>query len=141
MFSEVSDFIISISFHTLMFSSLFSVCVIYVKFGLSVAALFQELSNTLKSESGKLYGVKCDVTKESDVKTAFKWVESNLGGVDILVNNAGADSTNSLLGTATCLYNSTYYLNLNLLIPVRINLLFYLFFHSRPIQYFYVSFL
>jgi NAD(P)-dependent dehydrogenase (short-subunit alcohol dehydrogenase family) len=55
-----------------------------------MAALFQELSKSLKSEKGKLYAVKSDVSKESDIQAAFKWVKANLGGEDILVNNAAA---------------------------------------------------
>jgi Dehydrogenases with different specificities (related to short-chain alcohol dehydrogenases) len=38
------------------------------------------------------------VTKETDVKEAFKWVKSNLGGLYILINNAGGDSSNTLIG-------------------------------------------
>lgn len=36
------------------------------------------------------YSVKCDLTQESDIKTAFDYVIKTLGGVDVLVNNAGA---------------------------------------------------
>ncbi|XP_021929730.1 dehydrogenase/reductase SDR family member 11-like [Zootermopsis nevadensis] len=74
-----------------------------VKKGLKVVGLarrvekIQELSATLKTAPGKLYAVKCDVTKEADVKETFRWVKSNLGGVDILVNNAGGDSSNNLI--------------------------------------------
>lgn len=74
-----------------------------VKKGLNVVGLarrvekVQELSGSLKTAPGKLYAVKCDVTKEADVKEAFKWVKSNLGGVDILINNAGGDSANTLI--------------------------------------------
>jgi NADP+-dependent farnesol dehydrogenase len=50
--------------------------------------MFQELSKSLKSAKGKLYALKCDVSKESDIQAAFKWVKTNLKGVDILVNNA-----------------------------------------------------
>ena len=46
----------------------------------------------------KLYAVKYDATKETDVKEAFKWVKYNFGGVDILINNAGGDSSNTLIG-------------------------------------------
>ena len=50
----------------------------------------QELSNSLQSATGKLYAVKCDISKDSDTETTFKWIKDNLGGVDILVNNAAA---------------------------------------------------
>jgi NADP+-dependent farnesol dehydrogenase len=58
----------------------------------------QELSKSLQSATGKLYAVKCDVTKDSDIETAFKWVKDNLGGVDIMVNNAGVGLLCPLIG-------------------------------------------
>ena len=58
----------------------------------------QELSKSLQSATGKLYAVKCDVTNNSDIETAFKWVNDNLGGVDILVNNAGVALYSPLIG-------------------------------------------
>jgi len=58
----------------------------------------QELSKSLQSATGKLYAVKCDVAKDSDIETAFKWVKDNLGGVDILVNNAGVALHSPLIG-------------------------------------------
>ncbi|PNF16593.1 Dehydrogenase/reductase SDR family member 11 [Cryptotermes secundus] len=73
-----------------------------VKKGLKVVGLdirvdkIQEMANSLKSEPGKLHPLKCDVTKESDVKEAFKWVNSKLGGADIHVNNAGVADYNTL---------------------------------------------
>jgi len=60
--------------------------------------LFQEMSTSLESASGKLYAVKCDIGNESDVVSAFKWVKDNLGGVDILVNNAAVATDTSLTG-------------------------------------------
>ena len=60
--------------------------------------LSQELSKTLQAETGKLYAVKCDVTNNSDIETAFQWVKDNLGGVDILVNNAGVSPLSPLIG-------------------------------------------
>ena len=62
---------------------------------------FQELSKSLESATGKLYGVKCDVGNESDVLAAFNWVKDNLGGVDILINNAAVLFNTSL--TSKCL--------------------------------------
>ena len=58
----------------------------------------QELSKSLQSATGKLYAVKCDVSKDSDIETAFKWIKDNLGGVDILVNNAATAPNNNLIG-------------------------------------------
>jgi hypothetical protein len=56
------------------------------------------MANSLKSATGKLHPLKCDVTKEEDVKEAFKWVKSKLGGADIHVNNAGVADYNTLVG-------------------------------------------
>ncbi|PNF26481.1 Farnesol dehydrogenase [Cryptotermes secundus] len=73
-----------------------------VKKGLKVVGLarrvekVQALEKSLKSEKGKLYAIKCDVSKEPEVTEAFKWIKHNLGGVDILINNAGVASFNSL---------------------------------------------
>lgn len=47
--------------------------------------------------TGKLYAIKCDLTQEPDIKSAFSWIEANLGGTDILVNNAGIIKTMNLL--------------------------------------------
>jgi short-subunit dehydrogenase len=58
----------------------------------------QDLAKSLKFASGKLYPLKCDISKESDVKESFKWVKSNLGVVSILVNNAGVCDFNTLIG-------------------------------------------
>jgi NAD(P)-dependent dehydrogenase (short-subunit alcohol dehydrogenase family) len=57
------------------------------------------LEKSLKSEKGKLSPLKCDVSKESEVTEAFKWIKTNLGGVDILINNAGVATFNTLIGT------------------------------------------
>jgi NAD(P)-dependent dehydrogenase (short-subunit alcohol dehydrogenase family) len=58
----------------------------------------QSLGKSLKSAKGKLYPLKCDVSKESEITEAFKWIKTNLGGVDILINNAGVASYNRLIG-------------------------------------------
>jgi NAD(P)-dependent dehydrogenase (short-subunit alcohol dehydrogenase family) len=59
---------------------------------------FQKLSKSLQSATGKLYPVKCDISNESEVLAAFKWVKDNLGGVDILINNAAVATDTSLTG-------------------------------------------
>jgi len=58
----------------------------------------QELLNSLQSATGKLYAVKCDFSKDSDIETAFKWIKDNHGVVDILVNNAAAVHIFPLIG-------------------------------------------
>jgi NAD(P)-dependent dehydrogenase (short-subunit alcohol dehydrogenase family) len=60
--------------------------------------LWQELAASVNSEAGKLYPVKCDVSKEAELKSAFDWVEETLGGVDILINNAAIDPHSNLIG-------------------------------------------
>ncbi|XP_069683513.1 farnesol dehydrogenase-like [Periplaneta americana] len=88
-----------------------------VKKGLKVVGLarreerMQELANSLKSAPGKLHPIKCDVTKEEDVKEAFKWVKDNLGGTDILVNNAGVASFNTLIDGPVENWRKIYDLN------------------------------
>lgn len=51
----------------------------------------EKLKQTIQEtkKDAQFFGVKCDITQESDIKTAFEYVVKTLGGVDILVNNAG----------------------------------------------------
>ncbi|CAH1405128.1 unnamed protein product [Nezara viridula] len=50
----------------------------------------QELANEVKSEPGKVYPLKADLTNEQDIVNAFDWVEKTLKKpVHVLVNNAG----------------------------------------------------
>uniref|UniRef100_A0A1I8MUJ7 Short chain dehydrogenase n=1 Tax=Musca domestica TaxID=7370 RepID=A0A1I8MUJ7_MUSDO len=50
----------------------------------------EELKKSLPVEQQKrFFFKKCDVSQEEDVKSAFQWVDQELGGTDILVNNAG----------------------------------------------------
>lgn len=47
---------------------------------------------------GKLYALKCDVTKEEDILKAFRWISENIGAVHILINNAGLTRPTNLIG-------------------------------------------
>ncbi len=47
--------------------------------------------------TGKLYAVKCDITRDDDIVKAFGWIVFELGGIDVLVNNAGIAKLMSLL--------------------------------------------
>ncbi|KAI4455087.1 dehydrogenase/reductase sdr family member 11 [Holotrichia oblita] len=65
-------------------------------------ARLDALSQELKSESGKLFPLKTDITKEADIKYAFVWTDTNVGPVSLLVNNAGiAKPTNIINGTTS----------------------------------------
>lgn len=50
---------------------------------------------------GKLHCVKCDVSKEADILSAFKWIQEHTDGVHILVNNAGVVGQTKLTETNT----------------------------------------
>jgi len=54
----------------------------------------------LKKEGarGELHPMKCDVTKEDEVKKVVQWTRQNLGGADVLVNNAGLNRYGKLTG-------------------------------------------
>ncbi|XP_046748681.1 farnesol dehydrogenase-like [Diprion similis] len=49
----------------------------------------EKLGEELRDAKGKLYAMKCDVSKEEEILAVFEWIKENLGGVDVLVNNAG----------------------------------------------------
>jgi NAD(P)-dependent dehydrogenase (short-subunit alcohol dehydrogenase family) len=57
------------------------------------------LSDKLTEGPGKLCPIKCDISKEEDILSAFEEVKKKLGGVDILVNNAGVVHQTLLSGT------------------------------------------
>lgn len=56
--------------------------------------LRKQLPDKLKKN---LHAVKCDVSKESEIIDAFKWIEKNLGGVSVMINNAGIVRTTTLI--------------------------------------------
>ncbi|KAL5292266.1 DHRS11.2 family protein [Megaselia abdita] len=75
-----------------------------VKAGMKVAALarreerLNELKNSLPENlRDNFYPIKCDVSDEADVITAFRWVDEHLGGVHVLINNAGIIRTTDLV--------------------------------------------
>jgi len=73
-----------------------AICKDLVKAGMIVAGLarrknrVEALKQDIPSDApGKLYAVKCDISRDDDVVKAFGWILFELGGVDVLVNNAG----------------------------------------------------
>jgi len=49
----------------------------------------QETVRLIASEKGQAISVRCDVSREEDLKNLFAVAEKTFGGVDIVVNNAG----------------------------------------------------
>ena len=56
----------------------------------------QEFADTLGDNT---FFIHCDVSKEDEVKTAFKKIEKKLGAVEVLVNNAGIQSYSTVTET------------------------------------------
>ncbi|XP_055915016.1 farnesol dehydrogenase-like [Eupeodes corollae] len=72
--------------------------------GMCVVALdlcgnrLEDIRNSIAFEERSRFYIKCcDVQDEEQVKEAFAFVESELGGVDVLVNNAGIVKSTELL--------------------------------------------
>ncbi len=57
----------------------------------------QEFADTLGDDT---FFIHCDVSKEDDVKTAFKKIEKKLGAVEVLVNNAGIQRYSTVTETS-----------------------------------------
>jgi NAD(P)-dependent dehydrogenase (short-subunit alcohol dehydrogenase family) len=51
----------------------------------------QETLRQIEAEGGQAIAVRCDVSRESDLRALFQTAESTFGGVDIVVNNAGPE--------------------------------------------------
>ncbi|XP_044260590.1 farnesol dehydrogenase-like [Tribolium madens] len=65
-----------------------------------IEALAQKLS------SDNLHALKCDMTLETDILEAFKWIKATLGPVSILINNAGLSQPNTLIGGNTQMWKT-----------------------------------
>ncbi|MBT2569690.1 3-hydroxybutyrate dehydrogenase [Planococcus sp. ISL-110] len=49
----------------------------------------KKAAETLKSKGLDCIGIKCDVTKEDDIKNAIEQTVAHFGSLDVLINNAG----------------------------------------------------
>ncbi|RXG57128.1 Dehydrogenase/reductase SDR family member 11 [Armadillidium vulgare] len=80
-----------------------SICEVLVQSGLKVVGAargvekVQTLSETLKDAKGSLLPVKCDLTKEEDIRNLFDKINKEFGGVDICINNAGLGNGNKII--------------------------------------------
>lgn len=74
-----------------------------VKSGMIVVGLARrvervdELQKLFTSNAkGKLHSLKCDISNDDDVKSAFEWIENKFGVVHVLINNAGISTLTSI---------------------------------------------
>lgn len=51
-----------------------------------------------KNFSGRFFTIACDLTKETDILNAFKWIDENIGGIHFMINNAGIIRISKILG-------------------------------------------
>lgn len=59
-------------------------------------ALKKQVSPSLRNN---LHAARCDVSKESDIVSIFKWIDEKFGGVDVMINNAGVVRDTKLIDT------------------------------------------
>lgn len=82
-----------------------ALCKDLCKWNVIVVGMARRLENMgkLKDEilalnsSAKFHPIRCDLTKEEDIKSGFAEVIEKFGGIDILINNAGVISSQSIL--------------------------------------------
>jgi 3-oxoacyl-[acyl-carrier protein] reductase len=78
----------------------------------SVYKAIQEIYLKFPSKKENILGLKCDVSKYSDVKSLVDISIKRFGGIDILVNNAGIVYYRSLIDTTEEEWNKTIDINL-----------------------------
>ena len=72
----------------------------------------QEIHDKFPSKKENILGLKCDVSKHSDVKTLVEKSINKFGKIDILVNNAGIVYYKSLMNTTEQEWDKTIDINL-----------------------------
>ena len=61
----------------------------------------KEIEKKLEKESGKFHPFQCDLRKEDDILSMFKFIKEKFGALHICVNNAGLAHKASLLEGST----------------------------------------
>jgi len=57
----------------------------------------QAVADELRGQKGSLTAIRCDISKDDDVRALFSTIKRKFGGVDVCINNAGLDSFSSLI--------------------------------------------
>jgi 3-oxoacyl-[acyl-carrier protein] reductase len=78
----------------------------------SVDNVIQEIHDKFPSKKENVLGLKCDVTKQSDIKALVDVSVKRFGMIDILVNNAGIVYFKNILDTTEEEWDNTIDINL-----------------------------
>ena len=78
----------------------------------NVDHMIQEIYEKFPSKKDNILGLKCDVSKYSEVKSLVDKTVKRFGRIDILVNNAGIVSYNNIIDTTEEEWNKTIDINL-----------------------------
>jgi 3-oxoacyl-[acyl-carrier protein] reductase len=78
----------------------------------SVDNVIQEIHDKFPSKKENVLGLKCDVTKQSDIKALVDVSVKRFGMIDILVNNAGIVYSKNILDTTEEEWDNTIDINL-----------------------------
>jgi citronellol/citronellal dehydrogenase len=70
-----------------------------------------ETADTIKSAGGRALAIRCDVTKEDDVKAMAAKALETFGRVDVLINNAGLAFPGTLMTSTAKRWNVTMEVN------------------------------
>ncbi|XP_047371395.1 farnesol dehydrogenase-like [Vespa velutina] len=63
----------------------------------------EELKRRVEEQKlpGKIYPMKCDVSKEEEILNVFKWIKEELGEVNVLINNAAVIVNEKIIDGST----------------------------------------
>lgn len=97
--------------------------------GLKVVAIarrfnkLEELKTRVEEQKlpGKIYPMRCDVSKEEEILNVFKWIKEELGEVNVLVNNAAIIVNEKIIGE-----ESSFFLSFILLLHIFFLYFFFL---------------
>ena len=78
----------------------------------NVENVIEEILDKFPSKKENILGLKCDVSKHSEVKTLVNVSVKRFGSIDILVNNAGIVYYKSIINTTEEEWNKTIDANL-----------------------------
>ena len=80
---------------------------VLVKHGVNVVGcarnieVLKEFASKLEKDKGKFHPIQCDLRKENNILSMFKFIKEKLGTLHICINNAGLAHNASLLEGST----------------------------------------